>query len=357
MAVSDIRVPREDANDDSAVLVKWLVEDGQEVQAGQTICEMETTKTVFAVVAPATGRVQRLVEQGQEIEVGAPLARLLQAGESPQEETVQRDSGGPRLTREAERYAAEHQLEVSALKKRGIVTLTDLQAMVAPARPNVWDRLPRQKRVLLMGAGSVAWQAADILLHDYSRTVIGCLDDSPSTWGRDVLGAPVLGAISDLERLWQEQKFDEAVVAMGNNRIDLRRGWYERCRALEIPLANVIDPSARLNSGVELGQGNLLLSFVHVGVGACLGDNNFIAAHSSIDHHCQLGSHVFMGPGCLLSGLVTVGDETLFGSGVVVQPSLRIGTGCRLSSGAVVIRDVPDRHAVKCSFEQTVTPI
>ncbi|MCA9793502.1 MAG: hypothetical protein KC910_16945 [Candidatus Eremiobacteraeota bacterium] len=355
--MSDIRVPREDANDDSAVLVKWLVEDGQQVEAGQTICEMETTKTVFAVVAPGQGRIQRLIEPGQEVEVGAPLARLLQAGESVEQEVESSDTGGPRMTRDAERFAAEHQLDVKTIKKRGIITLADLQALVAPQRPNVWTRLPAQKRVLIMGAGSVAWQAADILSHDPTRTVVGCLDDSPSTWGRDVLGAPVLGATSELERLWKERKLDEAVVAMGNNRIDLRRGWYDRCRALDIPLANVIDPSARLNSGVELGQGNLLLSFVHLGVGARLGDNNFIAAHTSIDHHCQLGSHVFMGPGCLLSGLVTVEDESLFGSGVVVQPSLRIGAGCRISSGAVIIRDVPDHHAVKCSFEQTVTPI
>lgn len=333
----NVVVPREDANDDTAVLQRWLVEDGQEVVTGQPLCLLETTKTVFQVDAPADGRLHRRAEEGQELPVGGLLA---QVGEASEVAPASVPSSPVRMTREAERYVAQHGLDVSGLKTRGILTLEDVKALHPPPE----EASTGVPRVLLVGAGSVGMQVLDIMLHDPRVQPVGLLDDDTAV--RQRFGIPVLGRLADLESLFKAGAFDQAIVSLGLN-LALRRRTFERCQELGIRMANAIDPSARINRGAVLGQGNVLCSFVHLGVEARLGDNNFVAAHSSLDHHNAIGSHSLFGPGCLLSGRVSVGDECMFGSGVIVQPNLRIGSHCKIASGSVIIRDVAEGSSVR----------
>ncbi len=330
-----ILVPREDVNDDTAVLIRWLAEDGATVQAGQPICELETSKTVYEVVAPEAGPLRHKAQPHDEVKVGALLAVI---GEDVAE-PVKAQHSAAKATKEAERYAQQHGLDLSTIKTRGIITLDDIK------KPE--PKKPKVPRVILIGAGSVGLQVLDILLHDPHVQVIGLLDDAPDAKERDCFGLKVLGKLNDLEALHKDDVFDQAMVTMGIADMKLRRTWFDRCKNLGLSLPNAIDPSARINRRATLGEGNVLCSFVHLGVDAHLQDNNFVAAHSSIDHHGMVGSHTLFGPGCLLSGRVTVGDGTLFGSGVIVQPNLTIGEECRLASGTVILNHVPAHTTVR----------
>jgi sugar O-acyltransferase (sialic acid O-acetyltransferase NeuD family) len=353
-----IRLPREDVNDETAVLVRWLAEEGAQVQTGQPLCELETTKTIFSVPAPGPGILARQAAEGQELPVGSVLGYLLAEGETPAPPPPEPPSQPPapvRATRQARELARRYGIDLTSLGGRGIITAQEVEAAAAPRRPS-GPPARGVPRVLVLGAGAAAMQILDILLHDPSVAVVGCLDDNPALHQTSLFGVPVLGSLDRLAELRAQEAFDQAIVGVGTN-LPVRRNLYLRCRELGIPLANAIDPSARLNRHVVLGQGNVLCSFVHLGVGAVLGDNCFLAAHTSVDHHCRLGDHVVLGPGCLLSGTVTVGDEVLFGSGVVVQPTLTIGSRCRIASGAVILRDIPEGHAVKLRPATEVTTV
>lgn len=345
----EIRVPREDANDDSALLVRWLANDQQNVEKGQPLVLLETSKTVFEVVAPQAGVLVISKEAGSEVAIGQSLGQVV--GEGVQ---------APLASQEPARHPVGHlsnaarellgdQAPAPGLK--GIVTTRDLQ----PKAPKVGaDKA--YKRVLLLGAGSVGLQALDILIHDPRVRVVGLLDDHPQAGQRDLFGYPHLGPLTQLAQLWADDTFDEAAITVGLN-LKLRLRLYEQCQQMGIELANVIDPSARLNRYARMGKGNLICSFVHLGLDCQLGDNNFIAAHSSLDHHNRIGSHNLLGPGCLFSGNVRVGNRCTFGSGIVVQPNLKIGDDCLVASGAVLLKDIPAGHAVRTRLQQVVEPI
>ena len=202
------------------------------------------------------------------------------------------------------------------------------------------------KKVLILGAGQAAMQIADILWHDRSCQLVGCLDDNPDMQGQSLFGVPILGGTELLRPLWEKRFFDAAIVGVGLN-VKVRHLFYERLVSMGIPLVNAIDPTVRINRQVILGQGIVLCSLVHLGTCARVEDNCFLGAHTSVDHHCVLEKSVFMGPGCLLSGTVQVGEGTLFGDGVIVQLGLRIGRRCRIASGAIVVKDVPDNRSLK----------
>ena len=65
-------------------LAKWLVSEGDDVQAGDVIAEIETDKATMEVEAVDEGKVGRiLVPEGTEhVKVNTPIATLLQDGEA-----------------------------------------------------------------------------------------------------------------------------------------------------------------------------------------------------------------------------------------------------------------------------------
>jgi glucose-1-phosphate thymidylyltransferase len=92
--------------------------------------------------------------------------------------------------------------------------------------------------------------------------------------------------------------------------------------------------------------------------------NCSIGAHSYLSH-CVLGygvksqSHL-MGPGAEAYVNISdeffkvphmgsiVGEDTTFGTGVIVEPGTIVGAGCKVSSGARVARNLPNRSLVTC---------
>lgn len=73
----EIRMPEFAEEDATARAAEWLVEVGQDVQAGQAVLEVETDKAVLAVEAPQAGRLaKRLVTEGEELASNQPVGVL-----------------------------------------------------------------------------------------------------------------------------------------------------------------------------------------------------------------------------------------------------------------------------------------
>ena len=61
----------------SGVLCAWLKEEGERVQAGEPLYEIETDKVVNQIEATESGVLKKqLQEEGDEVEAGAPVAIL-----------------------------------------------------------------------------------------------------------------------------------------------------------------------------------------------------------------------------------------------------------------------------------------
>src|ERR1051325_10454131 len=76
----DVRLPSLGEGADSGVVVSLLVNEGDTVEQGQTILELENEKAVAPIPSTAAGRVTKIhVRAGDRISVGA---RLLTMGES-----------------------------------------------------------------------------------------------------------------------------------------------------------------------------------------------------------------------------------------------------------------------------------
>ena len=90
----DILMPALSPTMEEGTLSKWLVKEGDKVESGDLIAEIETDKATMEVEAIEDGIIGKiLVSEGQEsIKVNSPIAILLSEGENLSENTISSDS-------------------------------------------------------------------------------------------------------------------------------------------------------------------------------------------------------------------------------------------------------------------------
>jgi acetyltransferase-like isoleucine patch superfamily enzyme len=272
-------------------------------------------------------------------------------------------AGNGRATVPAERRARELDVDLQTLRQPGLITVRDVEAAAAtaPAPAELPDPLPGRagaRRLLLVGAGLGATQVLEIVsARDGPEQAVAIVDDDSARWGDAVEDVPVIGGSAHLAALFARRAFDAAVITISTS-VPVRTGLRRLCRQAGIPLANAIDPTARIPSSVVMGDGNVVCAFCHVGAGARVGDNNFLSAYNSFDHHDDLGSDISTGPGCMASGLVRIESGVRMGTGVFIEPHVTVGAGALIASGAVLTTSVPPGHAVKTRVVTTaVVPL
>ena len=73
----EVRAEEFDDRGCEPMLLFWYVNAGDQVEAGQDLCEIETAKAVFVVQAPEAGVVKEiLVGEGDAVESAQLLARV-----------------------------------------------------------------------------------------------------------------------------------------------------------------------------------------------------------------------------------------------------------------------------------------
>ena len=83
MAAIEVILPKVDMDMESGVIVAWKVAEGDRVQEGDILFEMETGKAMMEVESPGTGVIRDLAGiTGQPVAVGTAVAWIDPEGEA-----------------------------------------------------------------------------------------------------------------------------------------------------------------------------------------------------------------------------------------------------------------------------------
>jgi pyruvate/2-oxoglutarate dehydrogenase complex dihydrolipoamide acyltransferase (E2) component len=75
MAEVQVLMPKADPNMTEGRIIEWLKKEGDQVQAGDVLANVETEKLEFPIEAPAAGVMRRIKAQaGESVEVGKTIA-------------------------------------------------------------------------------------------------------------------------------------------------------------------------------------------------------------------------------------------------------------------------------------------
>src|ERR687884_495354 len=90
---SDITMPRLSDSMEEGTILKWLVSEGDEVERGQEIAEIETDKANMSYEADTAGTVIELVvSEGSTVPLGEVIARIGEAGEEAEPKDADADA-------------------------------------------------------------------------------------------------------------------------------------------------------------------------------------------------------------------------------------------------------------------------
>jgi len=126
------KIPRVNANDDEAELVFWYFEDGDHVEAGQDLVDIETMKAAMTVPAEGSGYLRKLKGLHQAVAVGEAYAQLCPTRESALEsvatEAVADGGHGPRFTKAARTLLEQSTLDPGCFAAGTLVTAEMVEA-------------------------------------------------------------------------------------------------------------------------------------------------------------------------------------------------------------------------------------
>jgi 2-oxoglutarate dehydrogenase E2 component (dihydrolipoamide succinyltransferase) len=112
-----VRVPQLNPNDEHAVIVRWHVQAGAQVRAGEPLVTLETTKVTFDVDAPADGYAFFDREPNTDVAVGAPVAWIADTDRPLRLPAAGSDATDARGAEPAERFTRKAR---KLLKERGL---------------------------------------------------------------------------------------------------------------------------------------------------------------------------------------------------------------------------------------------
>lgn len=136
----------------------------------------------------------------------------------------------------------------------------------------------------------------------------------------------------------------QVVIAIANSKV-------RELLANKLTKDNILHASVKADNtivldDVELGEGSLLCSFVHLTSNIKIGKFFHANIYSYVAHDCVIGDYVTFAPRVSCNGNIHIHDHAYIGTGAVLKQGtpekpLIIGAGAIIGMGAVVTKDVP----------------
>src|SRR2546423_10955177 len=103
---TEVKLPRLGQGMESGTIVKWLKSEGDEVEKGEPLYELDTDKVTQEVEADASGVLLKISVAEGEVEVGKTIAVIGEQGETVEVSEDVQEEGSRAPAREHERERA-----------------------------------------------------------------------------------------------------------------------------------------------------------------------------------------------------------------------------------------------------------
>ena len=199
-----------------------------------------------------------------------------------------------------------------------------------------------RKDLIIIGAGGHAHSVIDVVESGNDYRVRG-LVDSTKTRGDQVFGYPVLGSLSDLEKLLSEG-LCELFVAIGDNFHRHRIQQQVSTQIADVKFATVIHPRAYISNRARFGAGTTVMAAAVVNAGCQIGDGVIVNTGATVDHDCSVSSFASLAPNVSIGGGVSIGGRSSIGMGANVIHNVSLGHDVCVGAGSLILDDI----AVDC---------
>ncbi|WP_430535369.1 acetyltransferase [Listeria rocourtiae] len=190
------------------------------------------------------------------------------------------------------------------------------------------------KKLILIGDGSVAKMAKEIVLLTGTYEIVAILDDKYTTSFQDENGV-FMGPLTGSTALSQA---DAYFIAVGDN-----EKRHEIFTILQKPVEqfpNLIHPTSIISPNAQIGYGNFIMAGAIINVDATIRHQCIINSGCIIGHDAVLENFSQTSPGTVITGYVYLQTGVNIGANATVLPSIRLNEWSVVGAGSTVTRDV-----------------
>ncbi len=255
--ITEIKVPQFGVNETTATLVEWKIENNSQVDAGDVIGELETTKSVFEIESTKSGYFQALVEKNCEVKVNQVIAitsfdfeALKNYKEKQITKTGNTSPTQTDATKKAVHLAKKHNIELNDLAIHDrIINTKDVLAFTNKQKQEeqtsiiesfTCEEIPHP--LVIYGAGAGGLIVKETVEQDGKFQVVCFLDDNRAL--KQVGNVPVFHS-SMITKLY-DKKVKHCFCAVGNGVVRLKISQLMLDAGME--LINVVHPHSYISS-------------------------------------------------------------------------------------------------------------
>jgi len=190
----------------------------------------------------------------------------------------------------------------------------------------------------IIGAGDLGIQILHLARQCTTFEVVAFFDDT-KTRNSLIESVPVVDAIDNIQQAYDGGIFEQLVIAIGYKHMSFRSQLYDRFKG-SISFANIIHPTAFIDTTACLGEGVVVYPGVIVDMNATIGNNTLLNIGTCIAHDSQIGDHSFISPKVTVAGQVNIGKQCNIGVSTTIIDHITIAPQCHTGGGTVVIKDL-----------------
>jgi len=325
----EIRIPRENVNDDSIKIAKWYVEEGDFVEKDQVLVCFESSKASMDFEAPADGIVEIIVSEGCFASIG-DIVGYISADEDKNKTPTSNKSGSVEELKDK----ADNSSSASKSNKFSIKALMLMQKMNIPK--SVFEKYTsvREQDVITYNESLL------LKTTDDSNIIPAQTETENHTFTTHKKGTMKQGLFGDA-RISANERGKSLPWLVFNY---LWRNWFLG-NLVKVAPRGLIIPLHRLR-GVKIGKDVYIDPTAIIETAypemITIGNDVRIAANSIIMCHIK-APHFHRNNGLMPLEIkpVTLHDHSFIGVNAVLLPGVKVGKASVVSSGAIVFADVP----------------
>jgi sugar O-acyltransferase (sialic acid O-acetyltransferase NeuD family) len=296
-------------------------ENSKRVEAGQVICEVETSKATFEVVSEYSGWIyfNPDVSFNGKIESGETIAIVFNSKDDCNDmlftssANMSNDQLKPvNFTQKAFRYCLDNNINLELYAEYELVTeeiLKKKSESLINYRNK--DKSGNLNKILILGACGHGLELVDIIQSNRIFDFAGFVDP---VFGKSTcyMGHEIIGDDSHLQNL-RESGISYAAVAAGWLNIELTKKLIQKVLEAGFILPNLVHPTAYIYPSAKLLGGVQVFANSVIGASAKIGFCSVVQNLSLVSHDCKIGEAVFIAPGAKIAGNVEIGDYSIIG--------------------------------------------
>ncbi len=194
-----------------------------------------------------------------------------------------------------------------------------------------------KKTLAIIGSGQLGQQIAHYAISDNHYKDVVFFDDF--TTQKVIKGFKILGKTSDVISLFEKKKFDEIVIGIGYNHIEVRKKIFELlCN--EVPFGKIVHSSSWIDSTALISEGCVIYPYCCIDAHTIIDNNTIVNLSCTIAHDTKVGRHCFLSPSVSIAGFVEINEMCILGINATIIDNISIVSKTRLGGGTVVIKNI-----------------